>query len=124
MIFNKNITALAKVNNFFLQVLATGANLELAVMSIPPAGETGEQVHEADQVVVFVEGEGYAAVSGERMPIAPDHLIFVPAGILHNLINTGSADLKLYTLYAPPEHKPGTAYTTQEESDAAQEAAM
>jgi mannose-6-phosphate isomerase-like protein (cupin superfamily) len=124
MVFNKNVVALSKVNSFFRQVLVTGKHAQVAVMSIPPGGEVGEEVHDTDQVLIFVEGEGQAIIAGERSPVSADHMVFVPAGTLHNFENTGSVELKLYTLYAPPDLKPGTIHTTKAEADAAEDLAL
>ncbi len=121
MIFNKNIEALAKVNSFFLQVLVTGNHLQVVVFSIPPKNELGEAVHEADQVFIIVEGEGRGMVAGEKTPAEADHMIFVPAGTVHNIINTGSTDLKLYAICGPPQHKQGTIHTTKAEAETATE---
>jgi mannose-6-phosphate isomerase-like protein (cupin superfamily) len=90
-------------------------------MSIPPGGEIGEEVHEqVDQVLVFVSGEGAAILDGERSLVGPDRLVHVPAGARHNVVNTGPADLRLYTVYAPAQHAPGTIHRTKAEADAAE----
>ena len=103
MSFNQDIVARAKANGWFREVLSTGPNCQVVVMSIPPGGEIGEEVHDrVDQVLVCVEGEGLAVLEGERSPVHPGHLVHVPAGTRHNLVNAGAADLKLYTVYAPP----------------------
>jgi len=122
MTFNKNIVALAKVNTLFRQVLATGKELQLSVMSIPAGDEISEGLSPADIALVFIEGEGEVIVSGERTSVAADHLIFVPAGAMHTVLNRGSVELKLYVISAPPEFRPGTTHTTKAEADAAHEA--
>ena len=75
-----------------------------------------------DQVLVFVEGQGEAILDGERSTVVPDRLVLVPAGTRHNVVNTGSTDMRLYTIYAPPEHAPGTIHRTKAEADAAEDA--
>jgi mannose-6-phosphate isomerase-like protein (cupin superfamily) len=91
-------------------------------MSIPPAGEIGEEVHDdVDQVLVFVEGEGVAVLEGQRSPVSRGRLVHVPAGTRHNFVNEGSVDLKLYTVYAPPQHAPGTIHRTKVEADVDEE---
>jgi len=93
------------------------------VMSIPPGGDIGEEVHDdLDQTLVFVEGEGQAILNGHKSAVSVDRLVYVPAGTRHNFVNTGNVDLRLYTIYAPPEHKPGTIHKTKAEADAAHEA--
>jgi mannose-6-phosphate isomerase-like protein (cupin superfamily) len=117
--FNQDILARAKRNSYFREVVSTGPHAQVVVMSIPPAGEIGEEVHhDVDQVLVFVEGEGVAVLEGQRSPISPGRLVHVPAGTRHNFVNEGSVDLKLYTVYAPPQHAPGTIHRTRAEADA------
>jgi len=92
-------------------------------MSIPPGGDIGSEVHpDVDQVLVFVQGEGEAILNGEKSAIAVDRLVHVPAGTRHNFVNTGKTDLRLYTIYAPPEHASGTIHKTKAEAVAAHEA--
>ena len=116
---NIDIVAAAKANTHFRQVLSTGANAQVVVMSIPPGGEIGEEVHDhVDQVLAFVEGEGVAIMAGVESRVGPDRLVHVPAGTLHNVVNRGSGDLRLYTVYAPPQHAVGTIHRTKAEADA------
>jgi mannose-6-phosphate isomerase-like protein (cupin superfamily) len=119
MAFNIDIVAAAKENAFFRRVLSTGARAQVVLMSIPAGGEIGEETHEhVDQVLAFVEGVGVAILDGERSPVGPDRLVHVPAGARHNVVNSGSGDLKLYTVYAPPQHAPNTVHRTKAEADA------
>lgn len=119
--FNEDIVARAERNTYFREVLATGPHSQIVVMSIPPGGEIGEEVHQSvDQVLVFVAGEGAAILGGERSSVGPDRLVLVPAGVRHNVINTGMAALQLYTVYAPPQHAPGTIHRTKADADAAE----
>jgi mannose-6-phosphate isomerase-like protein (cupin superfamily) len=114
-----DILARARSNTYFREVISTGPHAQVVVMSIPPAGEIGEEVHpDVDQVLIFVEGEGVAVLEGVRSPVGPGRLVHVPAGTRHNFVNEGSVDLKLYTVYAPPEHAPGTIHRTKAEADA------
>ena len=123
MAFNEDIVARAKANSCFREVLSTGPQSQVVVMSIPPGGEIGEEVHhDVDQVLVFVAGAGQAILNGQKSAVAVDRLVHVPAGTRHNFVNTGRTDLRLYTIYAPPEHKPGTIQRTKAEADAAHEA--
>jgi mannose-6-phosphate isomerase-like protein (cupin superfamily) len=115
--FNKNIIQLAADNGSFRKETVTGGHSQVVLMSIPPGGEIGEEVHEVDQILVFVSGEGDAVLNGETEPVEAGNLVFVPAGTTHNFINIGSEDLKLYTVYAPPEHAPGTEHATKAEAD-------
>ena len=123
MPFNEDIVKRAKANSYFREVLATGPHSQVVVMSIPPGGDIGEEVHDdVDQTLVFVQGEGQAILDGKKSTVAVDRLVHVPAGTRHNFVNTGKVDLRLYTIYAPPEHKPGTIHKTKAEADAAHEA--
>lgn len=122
MSFNEDILARTRSNTWFREVLSTGPNCQVVVMSIPVGGEIGEEVHdEVDQVLVSVEGEAYAVLDGERSDVHPGYLVHVPAGTRHNLVNAGSVDLKLYTIYAPPQHAAGTIHKTKAEADASEE---
>lgn len=117
--FNEDIIERTERNAWFREVVATGPHAQVVVMSIPPGGEIGEEVHEdVDQVLTFVSGWGTAIMAGERSHVAAGHLVLVPAGTLHNIVNDGPADLKLYTIYAPPQHAPGTIHKTKAEADA------
>jgi mannose-6-phosphate isomerase-like protein (cupin superfamily) len=122
MPFNEDIVKRAKANSYFREVLATGPHSQVVVMSIPPGGDIGEEVHDdVDQTLVFVQGEGQAILDGQESAVAVDRLVHAPAGTRHNFVNTGKVDLRLYTIYAPPEHKPGTIHKTKAEADAAHE---
>lgn len=119
MTFNIDIVAAANENSFFRQVVSSGPNAQVVLMSIPPNGEIGEEIHEhVDQVLAFVAGEGVAILEGEESPVGRDRLVHVPAGVRHNVMNRGSTDLRLYTIYAPPQHAPGTIHRTRAEADA------
>jgi mannose-6-phosphate isomerase-like protein (cupin superfamily) len=119
MAFNVDIVAAAKGNSYFRQVVSTGPNAQVVLMCIPPNGEIGEEVHEhVDQVLAFVAGEGVAVLEGEESPVRGDRLVHVPAGVRHNVVNRGSVDLRLFTIYAPPQHAPGTVHRTKAEADA------
>jgi mannose-6-phosphate isomerase-like protein (cupin superfamily) len=119
--FDADIVSAARENTHFRQVLVTGPLSQVVVMSIEPGSEIGEEVHDdVDQTLVFVEGDGEAVLEGATSPVGPDRLVFVPAGTRHNFRNTGSGPLKLYTIYAPPEHPDGTLHRTKAEADAAE----
>ena len=122
MSFNEDIVKRARANTYFREVLSTGPHCQVVVMSIPVGGEIGEEVHDTvDQVLVCVDGEGLAVLDRERSPVHPGHLVHVPAGTRHNLVNSGATDLKLYTVYAPPQHAVGTIHRTKAEADASEE---
>jgi len=117
------IATVAEESADFRRVLWTGEHSQLVIMTIPPDGEIGEEVHEdIDQILTFVSGTGEAVVSGERRKVAQGDLVVVPAGKKHNFLNTGVNPLVLYTVYGPPEHADGVVHATKEEADAAEEA--
>ncbi len=119
--FNQDIANLARKNAFFRQEVVTGRHSQVVLMSIPPGGEIGEETHpNVDQTLIFVAGQGHAILNGAQSPVGPHSLCFVPAGTRHNFVNTGGTDLKLYTVYAPPEHAPGTIHKTKADADAAE----
>jgi len=117
-----DIRDVARQNELFRRELITGEHGQLVAMTIPPGGEIGEEVHDdVDQVLIFVEGIGEAILEGDRSPVDQNDLVFVKAGTRHNFVNTGERPLRLVTIYAPPEHAPGTVHATKEEADAAEE---
>ena len=75
-----------------------------------------------DQVLVIVSGEGECVLGDERTAIGPGWLVQVPAGTWHDIVNTGAQDLRLYTVYAPPQHAPGTVHETKADAEAAEAA--
>src|SRR3954471_6019698 len=106
----------------FRRVLWTGEHTQLVIMTIPPGGEIGEEVHDdTDQILTFVSGTGEAKVSGRTKVVAAGDLVVVPAGKKHNFVNTGPNPLVLYTVYGPPEHADGVVHKTREEADKAEE---
>lgn len=113
MTFNKNIFELALHNTNFRQVLVTGVHSQVVVMSIAVGGEIGMEVHKVDQTLVFVAGHGQAIINGQVSDVYAQHLVFVPAGIQHNFKNIGDDELKLFTIYAPAQHKPGAVEKTK-----------
>jgi mannose-6-phosphate isomerase-like protein (cupin superfamily) len=112
----------ARQNDAFRRELDTGPHSQVVAMTIPPGGEIGEEVHEhVDQLLLFVEGNADAILDGERSSVDANDLVFVKAGTRHNFVNTGDVPLRLVTIYAPPEHPPGTVHATKQEADAAEE---
>lgn len=119
--FNEDIKKMAKENTDFRREILTNEHSQIVLMSIEPGDEIGEESHEVDQVLVFVKGKGEAVLDGERRPIRKSSLVAVPAGTLHNFINTGDKPLKLFTIYSPPEEAPGTVHRNKAEALAAEQ---
>jgi mannose-6-phosphate isomerase-like protein (cupin superfamily) len=106
-------------NEDFRRVLYTGHNLQLVLMTLPPGCDIGEEVHpDRDQFFRFEQGRGVVKIDGIENKVEDDFAVIVPAGARHNVINSGSEPLRLYTIYAPPEHKDGVVQTTKDEADA------
>ena len=117
--FIADIEDWAEQNNDFRRVLFTGPKLQLVVMSLQPGEEIGEEVHDhTDQFFRVEEGTGEIVMDGSVTLIESGMAMLVPAGIKHNIRNTSRRALKLYTLYAPPQHEDGTVHRTKEEAAA------
>ena len=103
----------AWTNTAFRREVMTGTHAQVVVMTIPPGGEIGEEVHpDTDQLLLFVEGRATAILDGEAAELAPNDLVFVRSGTRHNFVNADDGPLRLITVYAPPEHAPGTVQQT------------
>lgn len=105
-------------NSNFRKVLFTGKYLQLVVMNLKPGEDIGEEVHsDVDQFFRIDAGEGKVVIDGEESEIEDGSAVIVPAGSKHNIINTSQTEnLKLYTIYAPPNHPDGTVHKTREEA--------
>jgi mannose-6-phosphate isomerase-like protein (cupin superfamily) len=117
-----NIEKATVVNEDFRRVLYTGRNLQLVLMTLPPGCDIGEEVHDdRDQFFRIEEGEGEIRIDGVVNRVEADFAVIVPAGARHNVINKGTAALRLYTLYGPPEHRDGVVHATREQAEAEHE---
>lgn len=111
-------------NKHFRRTIWTGEHLQMTYMSIPPGGDIGLEVHpENDQFLRIEQGTGRVQMGPSKDDLSftrragEDYVILVPAGTWHNVTNTGKVDLKLYALYGPPDHVPGTVHPTQEDAE-------
>ncbi len=112
-----NIEERAIANEYFREVLYTDNNLQLVVMSLLPQEDIGEETHTLDQFIRVEQGEGKAVLDGVEHAISDGFAIVVPRGTRHNVINTSTTDtMKLYTIYAPPDHKDGLIHKTKAEA--------
>jgi mannose-6-phosphate isomerase-like protein (cupin superfamily) len=114
-------------NETFRTVLFTGANVQLTVMRLGPGEEIGVEMHDhLDQFLRIEQGKARVTFGPSAEEITEEHdveddwAVVVPGGVWHNVINTGDGDLKLYSLYAPPEHPDGTVHRTKAEAAAAE----
>lgn len=102
-------------NTNFRKVLYTGEKMQLVVMAIKPGEDIGIETHPThDQFIRIESGQGLTYINGTETAVHTNDAIIIPAGAEHNITNTGSDVLKLYTLYAPPEHKDGVVLTTKQ----------
>ena len=125
--FTVNINEVSKQNNTFRTALWTGTHLQVTLMSIDVGGDIGLEIHpNVDQFLRIEQGHGIVRMGKRRNQlnfvrnVRDDTAIFVPAGTWHNVINTGNIPLKLYSIYAPPNHPFGTVHTTKAEAMAAE----
>ena len=121
--FVTNIEQATKQNNNFRTALWTGNHLQLTLMSINAGEDIGLECHpNLDQFLRIEQGQGLVKMGTSkdnldfRRKVSDDYAIFVPAGTWHNLINTGKKPLKLYSIYAPPQHPKGTVHKTKKEA--------
>jgi len=116
--FVRNIVEIAVGNNDFRKVLYTAASCQLVVMSLDAQADIGEEVHKVDQFFRVEQGSGAAVLDGVRTDVTAGFAILIPAGTRHNIINTGNTPMKLYTLYAPPNHHDGVVHHTRAVAEA------
>jgi mannose-6-phosphate isomerase-like protein (cupin superfamily) len=113
-----NIERATLENEDFRRVLYTGKNIQLVLMTLPSGCDIGEEVHDdRDQFFRIEEGEGEIHIDGVANRVEDDFAVIVPAGAKHNVVNTGSAPLRLYTIYGPPEHKDGVVHKDKEQAE-------
>ena len=115
-----NIEEATKENNNFRKVLYTAKNSQLVLMCLKPGEEIGEEVHTLDQFFRVESGVGKVIIDGVESEIKDGSAIIVPAGAKHNVINGSDGEMKLYTIYSPPEHKDAVVHSTKEEAVADQ----
>jgi len=125
--FVVNIEDVTKQNNNFRTALWTGTHLQLTLMSINVGEDIGLENHpNLDQFIRIEEGQGVVMMGDRkdnlnfRRKVYDDYAFIIPAGKWHNLINTGNKPLKLYSIYAPPQHPYGTIHKTKEDAEAAE----
>ena len=108
-------------NRDFRHVIYTGPHMQLVLMTLKPGEDIGAEVHEdTDQFFRVESGKGEVETDGRTTPIDEDMAVVVPAGMRHNIRNTGKEPLQLYTIYAPPQHEPGTVHHTRAEAERAE----
>ncbi len=118
MLFVGDIGKLTLENNNFRKVIATNKYQQLVLMSLKPKEEIGMEVHKkVDQFFRIEKGTATAIIGDKKIKLKKEYVIVIPAGTYHNIINTGKTDLKMYSIYAPPNHKPNTVNKTKPLND-------
>lgn len=116
-----NIAEAALANEYFRQVLYTDERLQLVIMALKPGEDIGQETHKLDQFFRVEQGSGTVMIGGESAPIAAGSVFVIPAGTEHNIINSQDSAMKLFTIYTPPNHAPGTVHKTKAEAEASEE---
>ena len=119
-VFNKDMIDLATRNKLYQKEVYRDDNVQIVLMSIEPGDDIGEETHDADQTTFFVAGDGQAVLDGHRTKVGANHMVVIPKGTSHNIINKGEEPLKLFTVYSPPAEAPGISHKTKEEAEAAE----
>jgi mannose-6-phosphate isomerase-like protein (cupin superfamily) len=118
--YHTNIEDETLNNNYFRKVLYTGKYSQLVVMALKPGEEIGNEIHQnVDQFFRIEQSEAKVVLNkGEtEFTVKEDEVFIVPAGTWHNVINVSDKDLKLYTIYSPPNHPDGTIHQTKQEAE-------
>ncbi len=117
-----NLEQATELNNNFRQVLYTAPHCQLVLMSLKPGEDIGEETHTLDQFIRIEEGIGKFVLNGLEHEVSAGYAVVIPAGVKHNIINTSSVQaMKLYTVYAPAEHRDGVVHNTKETAMANEE---
>ena len=116
--FVQDIEGLAVHNDEFRKVLYTAKNCQLVLMALKAQEEIGAEVHTLDQFFRVEQGSGQVILDGVTTAVRAGFAVLVPAGARHNIVNTGTEPLKLYTLYAPPNHRDGVIHHTRADAEA------
>ncbi len=119
-IFNKNMIDLAKANDLWQKEVYRDSKVQVVLMSIPAGEEIGMETHSADQTTFIVSGEAHFTIDGHSTKAGANHMVVVPKGSEHNVVNKGSGELKLFSVYAPPAEPEGAAFKTKAEAEEAE----
>jgi len=119
-VFNKDMIELATRNRLYQNEVYLDENVQIVLMSIEPGDDIGEETHDADQTTFFVAGEGQAVLDGHGTKVSANHMVVIPKGTRHNIVNKGEDALKLFTVYSPPAEESGISHKTKAEAEAAE----
>ena len=120
-IFNKDMVDLASRNELWQKEVYRDAKVQIVLMSIPAGEEIGVETHPADQTTFIVDGEAQIVIDGHSTKATANHLVVVPKGAAHNVVNKGMGALKLFSVYAPPAEPKGAAFKTKAEAEEAEQ---
>ncbi|OSX65926.1 hypothetical protein POSPLADRAFT_1131964 [Postia placenta MAD-698-R-SB12] len=112
-----NVAKIASESDKFRRVVWTGKHSQMVIMTVPVGGEIGEETHSVDQHLYFVSGTAQVITEGKHDNISPGDHVIIPAGTLHNFLNTGPNPLIVSTVYAPAEHKADTVHDSLEQGE-------
>lgn len=117
--FQTNVLQAARSNDAYRRVIFTGAKTQLVLMSIVPGGDIGFETHpNVEQLVFIASGQGKAVLDGAESPLTAGDVVVVTPGTHHDVINTGSEPLRIYTIYAPPNHIDRRVHQTKADAEA------
>ena len=119
-IFNKDMIDLAGKNELWQKEVYRDTKVQIVLMNIPAGEEIGLETHPADQTTFIVHGEAQVVIDGHSTKAGPNHLVVIPKGAEHNVINKGNGALKLFSVYAPPAEPEGAAFKTKAEAEEAE----
>ena len=119
-IFNKDMVDLASSNTLWQKEVYRDAKVQIVLMNIPAGEEIGMETHPADQTTFIVAGEAQVVIDGHSTKATANHLVVVPKGSEHNVVNKGAGALKLFSVYAPPAEPEGAAFKTKAEAEEAE----
>ena len=119
-VFNKDMIKLTNANQFWQKEVYYDARCQVVMMSIPPGEDIGEETHDADQTTFFAAGVGQAVLDGKRTKYTANHMVVIPKGTKHNIINKGQQPLKLFTIYSPPAEEKGISNKTKADAEEAE----
>lgn len=119
-IFNKDMVELAGKNELWQKEVYRDGKVQVVLMSIPAGEEIGMETHAADQTTFIVDGTAHVVIDGHGTTAAANHMVVVPKGAEHNIVNKGTGALKLFSVYAPPAEPEGAAFRTKAEAEEAE----
>ena len=119
-IFNKDMVELAGKNELWQKEVYRDPKVQIVLMSVPAGEEIGMETHPADQTTFIVHGDAQVVIDDHTTKAGPNHLVVIPKGAKHNIINKGTGALKLFSVYAPPAEPEGAAFKTKAEAEEAE----